>query len=97
MLSIEGQICPLSIKFMYLTVVHSKPSPEVVPGAMVLGVLADPAIPRGTIFRSLTTMNDVDRGLYGFLCSKVPEGAQDSLSWIRGRATFRIVSTLGIA
>jgi len=55
---------------MYLTVVHAQPSPEVVPGAMVLGVLTDPTIPWGTILRSLTTMNSVDRDFYRCLVLK---------------------------
>jgi hypothetical protein len=57
---------------MYLTVVHTEPSPEVVPSTVILGVLADPTIPGGTIFGSLTTMNGVDRGLYWCLMLKSP-------------------------
>ena len=60
---------------MYLTVVYSEPSPEVVPGANVLGVLADPAMPRSTIFRSLTTKNYLDRCLYWLLVFKSPRSS----------------------
>jgi hypothetical protein len=55
---------------MYLTVVHAEPSPEVVPGPVVLGVLTDPTIPWGTIFGSLATMNCVNRGFYRCLVLK---------------------------
>lgn len=47
---------------MYLTVIHAKSSPEVVPGALILGVLAEPTIPCDTIFGSLGTMKGVDSG-----------------------------------
>ena len=55
---------------MYLTVVHAKSSPEIVPGALVLGVPADPTKPGGTIFGSLRTMKGLDSGFYRCLMFK---------------------------
>ena len=74
---------------MYLTVVHAESSPEVVPGALVLGVLADPTKPGGTIFGSLRTMKGLDSGFYRCLMFKSPNMSPGFALLDKGPCSFQ--------